>query len=473
MHWIGYALLAVLALGAAGHALLNKSDSRSALGWIAVCLTFPLAGPVLYVLFGVNRVRRSASRLRQEVAPLASGGKNLAPSPENTAAVAARPYGLSWRLEKVGHSLLGTELTAGNCIEPLINGDEAYPRMLQAIREARRSVYLVSYILGTDRLGRRFIDALHAAARRGVEVRVLVDGVGEKYSWPTASSLLKKKGVPTALFIPPRLFPPSLHINLRNHRKILVVDGTTGFTGGMNIRQGHLLGANPRHPVTDMHFIVRGPIVEQLRDVFLDDWLFATKERLVPDAVLPEPAGDCLCRAVIDGPDVPHEPLRTLLLGVISAASDSIRIMTPYFLPPKAMLFALKSARYRGVDVRIILPGRNNLPFVHWATQHILEDLIQAGITIAFQPEPFCHTKLLLIDDAYVHLGSANLDNRSLRLNFELTLEVFDRALNRALTRHFETVMAGSRMATVDELRARSLPARMRDAFFWLFSPYL
>ena len=147
--------------------------------------------------------------------------------------------------------------------------------------------------------------------------------------------------------------------------------------------------------------------------------------------------------------------------------------MTPYFLPPKAMLFALKSARYRGVDVRIILPGRNNLPFVHWATQHILEDLIQAGITIAFQPEPFCHTKLLLIDDAYVHLGSANLDNRSLRLNFELTLEVFDRALNRALTRHFETVMAGSRMATVDELRARSLPARMRDAFFWLFSPYL
>lgn len=473
MHWIGIILLAILAFGAAGHALLNKNDSRSALGWTAVCLTFPLAGPVLYVLFGVNRVRRSASRLRQEITPLSGAGKNLAPSPENTAVISAM-FGRSFCcLERVGRNVLEVNLTAGNCIEPLFNGDQAYPRMLQAIYKAKKSIYLTTYILNTDSLGRRFIDALHAAVRRGVDVRVLVDGLGEKYSWPRASKVLKKKGVSTALFIPPRLFPPALHINLRNHRKILVVDGIVGFTGGMNISKGHLVGARPARPVTDLHFMVHGPIVSQLQDTFLDDWLFATKKNIVPPEALPEPAGDCLCRAVIDGPDIPHEPLHTLLLGIISAASDSIRIMTPYFLPPQAMLSALKSARYRGVDVRIILPERNNLPFVQWATQHILADLILAGITIAFQPEPFCHTKLLLVDDGYVHLGSANLDNRSLRLNFELTLEVFDRLLSRDLVRYFDAVMSRSRHVTAAELRARSLPARIRDAAFWLFSPYL
>jgi cardiolipin synthase len=463
-----------LAFSAAGHALLNKDDSRSALGWIAVCLTFPLAGPVLYALFGVNRVHRSASRLRREIEPLSGPEKKTGPSPEHTAVITAMFGRSACRLERVGRNVLGVGLTAGNCIEPLFNGDQAYPRMVRAIREARKSIYLATYILNTDKVGRRFIDELQAAVGRGVEVRVLVDGIGEKYSWPPrASRMLKKKGVPTALFIPPRFFPPTLHINLRNHRKVLVVDGVVGFTGGMNISRGHLVGAEPPRPVTDLHFLVQGPIVSQLQDSFLDDWLFATKKNLVPPETLPEPAGDSLCRAVIDGPDVPHESLRTLLLGIISAASDSIRIMTPYFLPPQAMLSALKSAKHRGVDVCVILPERNNLPFVHWATLHILEDLILAGITIAFQPEPFCHTKLLLVDDSYVHLGSANLDNRSLRLNFELTLEVFDRLLSRDLTRHFDAVMNRSRLVTVDELRARPLPARMRDAAFWLFSPYL
>ena len=472
LSWLGFLILTILALGAAGHALLRKSDSRSALGWVAVCLMFPLAGPLLYILFGVNRVRRSASRMRREI-NLLPGHDNqppLTPSATISPTVLHRSFR---QLETVGRNVLGTPLVGGNCVEPLVNGDVAYPLMRQAIYQATRSVYLATYILDTDKLGLQFIDALSQAVNRGVEVRVLVDGLGEKYSWPLASRLLRKKEVPTALFIPPKLFPPELHVNLRNHRKILVVDGSLAFTGGMNISQKHILDAKPVWPITDMHFILRGPIVDQLQETFVDDWLFATKERITLPTTDTEPTGDCLCRSVIDGPDQTHEPLKTLLTGVVSAARTSIRIMTPYFLPPRSLLFALKSARYRGVTVEIILPGRNNLPFVHWATQHILDDLLRAGVRVVYQPAPFAHTKLLLIDDCYVHLGSANLDCRSLRLNFELTLEVLDQQLSDTLTRHFDTVMAASRPVTRRELQSRSLPTRLRDAFFWLFTPYL
>ena len=473
LNWLGLTFLAALALGAAGHALLRKSDSRSALGWVAVCLTFPLAGPVLYILFGVNRVRRSASRMRREVSALHDQTASGAAETPHAAINPTILHQSFQRLERIGRNVLGAELVGGNCVEPLMNGDQAYPLMLRTIDEARHSVYLATYIMATDPLGMRFVDALERAVRRGVDVRVLVDGLGEKYSWPLVSRILEKKGVPTALFTPPHLFPPELHMNLRNHCKILVVDGKHGFTGGMNISQKHVLAARTTWPITDVHFVVRGPIVGQLLETFMEDWLFAARERLDTPPVHVEPTGDCLCRAVIDGPDIEGEPLKTLLTAVISAAASSIRIMTPYFLPPKSFLTALQSARYRGVDIQIVLPGRNNLPFVHWATRHILDDLLRSGVTVAYQPAPFCHTKLMLVDGCYVHLGSANMDSRSLRLNFELTLEVLDQYLAERLTRHFDDIMAGSRPVTRQELLGRSLPVRLRDAFFWLFSPYL
>lgn len=165
--------------------------------------------------------------------------------------------------------------------------------------------------------------------------------------------------------------------------------------------------------------------------------------------------------------------MNALLTGVISTACHSIQIMTPYFLPPRSFLGALLSARHRGVQVDIILPSANNIPFVHWAGQHILGDLAQAGIQIWFQPPPFCHTKLLLIDGAYAHIGSANLDSRSLRLNFELTLEVFDTALSDILKQHYSATQKMSQPLDRDKLAARAMPTRLRDAFFWLFSPYL
>ncbi|WP_174411190.1 cardiolipin synthase [Desulfovibrio psychrotolerans] len=475
--WLLIPLTFIMAAAVAGHALVHKREPRAALGWVAVCLTFPIAGPLLYYVFGINRVRRSALKLREEALAQHVGREWLHGGPEPLVPVGALDeFHIPPRyreFERVGRSATGMPLCGGNCMEPLFNGEQAFPRMLQAIEQAQTCVYLSTYIMETGPQGRAFVDALARAVRRGVDVRVLIDGVGEKYSWPRASTLLRRQGVPVAIFLPPRLIPPQLSINLRNHRKVLVTDGLVGFTGGMNIGRRHLAdNDNPRR-VTDVHFRFMGPVVAQLQGAFLEDWGVATGRYTAPLPIHEQCEGDCLCRVITDGPDNPLDPMASVIIAVISTARRSVRIMTPYFLPSRDLMSALQSAVLRGVDVRIVLPGKNNLPFVHWATRNMLWELLQRGVRVFYQPPPFCHTKLLIVDGSYLHVGSANMDPRSLRLNFELTVEVLDVNMGRQMSRHFDRIQRASREVTLEEVDSRSLPVRLRDAFFWLFSPYM
>ncbi len=478
LYWILLLALSVAAVVVAAHALLHKRDPRAALGWVAVCLTFPIAGPISYWLFGVNRVRRSAMKLREEADAQLEDGHRwlhggpalfLPPGAVDTAYIPVRFR----EFERVGRVAIGMPLCGGNCVEPLYNGEGAYPCMLAAIERAQATVFLSSYIMETGEQGRAFVAALGRAVRRGVDVRVLVDGVGQAYSIPRISTLLRREGVPVAVFLPPRLVPPQLSVNMRNHRKILTVDSVIGFTGGMNIGRKHLADTgNPRR-VTDVHFRFMGPVTAQLQAAFLEDWGFATGRYDPPLPVSEQCEGDCLCRVITDGPDNERDPLASVLIAIASTARRSLRIMTPYFLPSRDLISALQTAVLRGVDVRIILPGQNNLPYVHWATRNMLWEVLQRGVRVFYQPPPFCHTKLLVADGCYVHVGSANLDPRSLRLNFELTVEVLDIHMGRQMSRHFDGLQRVSREVTLEEVDGRSLPVRLRDAVFWLFSPYM
>jgi cardiolipin synthase len=242
----------------------------------------------------------------------------------------------------------------------------------------------------------------------------------------------------------------------------------------MNIGDRHLttLGSN-RHPVSDVHFELRGPIVRQIEEVFHEDWAFATGEALYPPPPPPAPEGRSICRTVVDGPNDDIDKLPTILVAAFSAATERIDIMTPYFLPPREMVSALQSAALRGVDVGIVLPARSNLPFVHWATRNMLWEVLKYGAKVYYQPPPFSHTKAIAVDRHYVQFGSANLDPRSLRLNFEIAVEVYDREFAAPFTAHFDEVRARSRVVTLEELDGRPLPVRTRDAICWLFSPYL
>ncbi|NNL56870.1 MAG: cardiolipin synthase, partial [Pseudomonadales bacterium] len=312
------------------------------------------------------------------------------------------------------------------------------------------------------------------AQDRGVEVKVLLDGIGEYYSFHKASTLLERRGVPAARFLPPRFLPPSIFVNLRNHRKLLLVDNKISFAGGMNIGDNHTAIEGKERSVSDMHFRFRGAIVDDMVQLFYHDWSFTTRSKTVPPRrsnVASE--GEMQCRLVPDGPSEELDALALTIQTVISAATKSVRIMTPYFLPNREMIAALQSAALRGIDVTIVLPHKNNISIVHWANRNILFELLGSGIKVYYQPAPFNHSKLLCIDDSYSLIGSYNLDPRSLRLNFELGIEIFSPRFNAELTEHFTRTVAISDALLLPELANRRVVTRLRDSIAALFAPYL
>ena len=273
-----------MALATAVHALLFKRDSKSAFAWVAICLLFPVAGPLLYAFFGINRIRTRAKKLQEE------RSFRLEQDRQRTAPL--DPFEVSYEsLPDECHNIARTAdavtrhpLVSGNVISPMADGESAYPEMISAIDLAQNFVLLSTYIFQRDESGMRFVESLGNAVSRGVDVRVIIDGVGEFYGLPQrVGRLLKQRGVRLARFLPPKLVPPTLYVNLRNHRKLLVVDGRIGFTGGMNIADRHL-AQSPEPPARarDIHFRFEGPVVGQLEHTFLDDWHFCTGDDTPP-----------------------------------------------------------------------------------------------------------------------------------------------------------------------------------------------
>ena len=460
--------LALLALFSAGHALINKRDPRSALGWILTCVAIPLLGPLVYWGMGVNRIYSRARRWHREAGQppdLAPAGAASPPAP--------LPDQLNYlgELRRLSDRVVSTKLLPGNALIPLENGEEAYPAMLAAIEKAVSSIHLCTYIFDGDDTGKRFVFALSQAADRGVEVRVIVDSLGEKYSRPTARELLKGSAVQFRRFLPLR---PGGYMNLRNHRKILVVDGALAFTGGMNIGGRHMVSGRPP-VVKDLHFQVSGPVVADLQRTFLEDWHFAKGEQLSGERFFPAlpQAGSALVRSVSDGPDKEFRKLHWIVLGALSCARKQVTIVTPYFIPDRPLIASMVTAALRGVKITLVLPEVNNLPFVQWASHSYLWELLQLGVRIYVQPAPFVHTKFIVLDRSWSLIGSANLDPRSLRLNFELDLEVYDIHFASLLERRCADTVAQSREITLAEMDGRSLPVKLRDATAKLFSPYL
>jgi cardiolipin synthase A/B len=458
------------------HAALNKRDTRSAAGWIALIVVLPIVGAILYVLLGINRLSRRATRLRAEmpryhhlpavrpVVPADMAGEGSA--------------GVSGNLDElvmVVDKTTTRPLLPGNLVTPLRAGDEAYPAMLAAIGDARASIALSTYIFDNDASGRRFAQALGQARARGVEVRVLIDDAGARYSVPPIDRTLSRQGVRTARFMPMMLPWMLPYANLRNHRKLLVCDGTVAFTGGMNIRHGCMLSEDPPHPTDDLHARVEGPVVAQLMEVFAEDWAFVTRERLDGPVWFPDlvPRGDTMARAVIDGPDENLDILRWTLLAAITSAHRSLRIITPYFLPDDALVTALNLAALRGVEVDILLPERLNLRVVQWAMWGELWKVLGRGCRVWLSPAPFDHSKLVVVDDHWTLLGSANWDPRSLRLNFELQLECHDPDLAHRMVALFEEKRQRARLLEPRALVGLSLPVRLRNGLARLLTPYL
>ncbi|HEV3029502.1 MAG TPA: phospholipase D-like domain-containing protein, partial [Planctomycetota bacterium] len=414
---LGLSLL--LSMVTSAHAILHKRDPRAAVSWTGLIWLVPFAGAFLYGIFGVNRIARRAGKLRQRRKPIERFAASMVCREAELRSMLTPEFEHLGSVAKVAEKLTGRPLLGGNQVSMLVNGEQAYPAMLRAIQESKKSVVLLAYIFEDDPTGRLFVDALSEAQKRGCSVRVLVDYVG---SHGAVAHALRSAGVPVAIFLPPVLLPlKNQFMNLRNHRKILACDGTVGFTGGMNIRQSHLVGGPGRHPVQDTHFRLEGPVVRHLVEAFADDWAFATDELLVGPEWYPQiqPTGPVNARGIAFDPGEQIDLLRLVIGAAISSARKSIRIATPYFIPEQPLITALNVAALRGIQVDIVIPERSDNRIVQWATQAMLWQVLINGCRVWASPEPFDHSKLLLVDDAWVFFGSANLDTRSMRLNFE------------------------------------------------------
>ena len=445
------------------HALFNKRDVRSAIGWMGLAWLSPITGSLLYVLFGINRVQRKAYRILRRRQVLREQSFFASPSRSDHLAPLEHAVGI----------ITNRPVQSGNAVDLLRNGDEVYPAMLAAIKAARTSIALSSYIFRADTAGVAFIAALIEAQTRKVDIRVIVDGVGSGYFHAPAFVRLRRHGIHVARFIHSFLPWRMGFLNLRNHRKILVVDGNIAFLGGINISVGHLFKNKPRHPIRDVHFRVTGPVVAQIMEAFAADWFFTTAEELKGTAWFPplEATGRAEARVITSGPDQDIDKIELMFLQAIGCARHAIKIATPYFLPEDRLITALSLAAMRGVAVEIVIPANSDHAVIDWATRAHIAPLLAAGGQIWRAPKPFDHSKLLTVDDSWSLIGSANWDVRSMRLNFEINLEVFDSGFAALIGAEIDR-KKGS-ILTLARLGRRPLLIRLRDRAARLLLPYL
>jgi cardiolipin synthase len=444
------------------HVLLYKRNIGTSISWMGIAWLSPFIGGILYYALGVNRVKRRARRLRRERSHMFLVA-DVAPDAPDAGPLTPLEYAIG--------RLTGLSAESGNKVSLMRNGDNAYPAMLAAIDAAEKSVGLASYIFRDDAAGMPFIQALIRAHRRGVAVRVLIDGIGGGYFWSGTYERLREAGVPVDRFLHSYVPWKTPFLNLRNHRKLLVIDGRIAFTGGINIGAENLLATNPAHPVHDTHFRLEGPVVEQLTEVFADDWVYETGEKLLDKAWFPElsACGDAVARAITSGPDEDMEQIEFAVLHAVSCARRSIRVVTPYFLPPDVLTTALGLAAMRGIAVDVFVPEQSNHRVLDWARRVPLRNLLEAGCRVWLMPPPFDHSKLMCIDDTWSLIGSANWDIRSFRLNFELNVEIQDEAFAQML---MEAVPKG-RALTLSEVEGDSFPLKLRNNAARLLQPYL
>ncbi len=445
--------------------LLKKSDVRGALGWIAAAWLSPIIGSLLYYMFGINRVTRRAVKLGKRQ-------RRQARRPhQGTEPVASPNIAI---LADVGQRIAESPVIAGNRITVLQGGDLAYAAMLDAIAGAKHCIAMASYIYRNDAAGRAFSNALVAAHRRGVEVRVLLDGVGTGYLFPASLGPLRAAGVPVGLFLHTWVPWRMPFLNMRNHRKFLLVDGARAFTGGMNIDANHSRRLAKNY-IDDIHFQIDGPVARSLMDAFARDWAFTTEETLDQDYWWPEIAeqGSVQARGLRSGPDADIYKIEMLAGAALNLARKHVRIVTPYFLPDQRLQFAIAQACMRGIQVDIVLPRKSDHRYMEWATMGHMRFFRHVGANVHFSPPPFDHTKLLTVDGEWALIGSSNWDARSFRLNFEYDVECYDRDLTAALDAIIDRKIAGARKLDFAELLKRPVPVRLRDAAARLLMPYL
>ena len=470
--WLLALHLAVSGLLAA-RLVVRRRDPVATLAWLQAVLLLPGVGALLYLVFGADRIERRYARRRRRRGEISPDDQPVAPW-----LVTEPPAELDPPTAEALRVAIATSRslpTRGNRVRVFDRVSELYRDMARTIHDARRFVHLEYYIFQPDRTGQEFLELLAERAAQGVEVRLLLDAVGSRRLTERHLEPLTECGGQVAWFLPLRAFPRRRAVHLRNHRKIAVVDGRIAYTGGVNIGDEYrgLWARQP--PWRDTHLRVDGPAVHQIHQVFAQDWHFAAGEDIVTPDRFPaqEPAGSDTVHIVASGPDDPARSLHTTLFQAIVTARRRIWIETPYFIPDAPILTALTTAARRGVDVQLLLPLRTDHPLVDRAGESFLPELLEAGVRV-FRYEPgMLHSKLVVVDGQWGLLGSANMDIRSFRLNFEINLLVLSPSLAHRLEAMFQADRVHASPYTRVDVDSASLTRRLTSSACRLLAPVL
>ncbi|MDR1532283.1 MAG: cardiolipin synthase [Clostridiales bacterium] len=380
----------------------------------------------------------------------------------------------------------GGAFTTGNAVEPYFDGASKFEALLEDIEKAKNFIHMQYYIVRTSRLGRRIFDALTRKSREGVEVCFFTDGMGSPFISREYKKTLVDAGGRLAVFYPPRF----IRLNYRNHRKLAIIDGTVGYVGGFNIGDEYL-GESKRFGYwRDAHLRITGPAVRQLELRFIMDWNFCHRERIkITDKYFPSltdraPAAEpghpadrrgqgVNMQVISSGPDTRWPNIYYAYSKMISEANRSIYIQSPYFVPDDGLFEALRIAALSGIDVRIVIPARPDHPFVYWAALSYLGDLVSAGVKCYQYTKGFLHSKLMIIDGVLASVGTANMDVRSFKLNFEVSAIIYDSETVSKLTGRFESDLCDCDVMDVEWYESRSGMSKIKEALSRLLSPLL
>ncbi len=469
MEWtiaiVGY-LLTWLAIP---HVLLAGKRPASTLAWVWSILLFPYFGPLVYFALGADRIKRR--RLRRAVkkglpthgeSPRAKAGLEAAPP-----AAQALLRGLA-NINRIPHS------TADH-VDLLIDAAAFYPRLKAAIQGARHHIHIEFFIWRDDRQGREFVELLSAAARRGVTVRLLLDQIGCLGTSRRFFQPLIEAGGHFSWFYALPFWRHLRFVNLRNHRKLQIIDGVVAFVGGMNIGEDYARPLGDERYWHDAQLELRGGVLTHLQDAFATDWLFATEERIVASEYYPEHAteGGHLCQVIAGGPDLPREPIPKSLVALLNAAERRVWIATGYFAPDLLLLAALQLCAARGVEVRVLVSEKSDHPLLVEVGRSYYEELLRFGVRVFEYSRGINHTKAILLDDDWLMVGSANSDNRSMRLNFELNVLVGAPKAAHELERMLAEDFGASREIQLFDFLHRPLRRRLLEAALRPFAPLL
>ncbi len=367
---------------------------------------------------------------------------------------------------------LGNPMVSGNKAELLKNGDEIFPAMTREIREAKRSVNLETYIFQPDEAGRQFADAMIDAAKKGVQVRFLIDSWGSKLG--NLERPLKDAGVNVRKYRPVRLF--SIYkVGKRTHRKILVIDGRVAYTGGVGLSKQWLGNARNAQEWRDTQVRVEGPVVAQMQSIFSEDWTYTTGEILAGELFYPKLESDSgvLSQAIKASRGDASSLAKMMYYVAIQSAAKSIHIANAYFLPDKQVREALVKAVARGIDVQVMVPGRHiDLPMVRFASWGHYGDMLQGGVKIYEYRHTMIHNKTMVVDGLYSTIGSINFDARSMNRNAEESLAFLDRGFASKMEAMFEEDKKRCREITYANWKKREFAKRLAETVFWIWEPY-